>query len=164
MGVSICLKERSADPRRLRLLFYSPITAKAKSLRSKWKRKMRDVKRERYAKKELVKLKECAARLQQTKDSCSSAADLADNSLYQLVSPASLTKEKVGSSVAALGMDVEMNDSVSGKTTTTTTTKLFGKTDKNGQYPVWMSQRNVKRLQKKNGKKKVEKKRNKSQN
>merc|ERR1739838_688572 len=139
MGVSICLKEQSADPRRLRLLFYSPITAKAKSLRSKWKRKMRDVKRERYAKKELVKLKECAARLQQTKDSCSSAADLADNSLYQLVSPASLTKEKAGSSVAALGMDV----------------------DKNGQYPVWMSQRNVKRLQKKNGKKKIEKKRNK---
>ena len=67
---------------------------------------MRDVKRERYAKKELVKLKECAARLQQTKDSCSSAADLADSSLYQLVSPASLTKEKAGSSVAALGMDV----------------------------------------------------------
>merc|ERR1739838_439530 len=139
MGVSICLKERSADPRRLRLLFYSPITAMAKGLRSKWKRKMRDVKRERYAKKELVKLKECAARLQQT-------------------------KEKAGSSVAALGMDVEMNDSASGKTTTTTTTtKSFGKTDKNGQYPVWMSQRNVKRLQKKNGKKKIEKKRNKSQ-
>merc|ERR1711990_1064696 len=122
-------------------------TAMAKSLRSKWKRKMRDIKRERYAKKELVKLKECAARLQKTKDSCSSAADLVNNSLYQLGSPA-----------AAPEMDVEMNDSASGKTT-----KSFGKTDKNGQYPVWMSQRNVKRLQKKNSKKKIEKKRNKSQ-
>jgi len=119
---------------------------------------MRDIKRERYAKKELVKLKECAARLQKTKDSCSSAADLVNNSLYQLVSPASLTKEKAGSTAAAPEMDVEMNDSASGKTT-----KSFGKTDKNGQYPVWMSQRNVKRLQKKNSKKKIEKKRNKSQ-
>ena len=42
------------------------------------------------------------------------------------------------------------------------TKKSFGKTDKNGQYPVWMSQRNVKRLQKKNGKKKLQKKKSKS--
>ena len=67
---------------------------------------MRDIKRERYAKKELVKLKECAARLQKTKDSCSSATDLVNNSLYQLVSPASLTKEKAGSTSAAPEMDV----------------------------------------------------------
>lgn len=129
----------------------------AKSLRSKWKRKMRDVKRDRYGKKELVKLKECAERLKQTKDSSISAAELASSSLYQLVAPASVSKVKETSSSSE--MDVEMKGGDSLKTT-----KSFGKTDKNGQYPVWMSQRNVKRLQKKNGKKKVQKKRNKEQN
>merc|ERR1712234_32686 len=89
----------------------------AKSIRSKWKRKMRDVKRDRYAKKEDVKSK----------------------------------------SPAAAEMDVEMEGGSSNKTK-----KSFGKTDKNGQYPVWMSQRNVKRLQKKNGKKKLQKKKSKS--
>ena len=55
---------------------------------------MRDVKRDRYSKKELVKLKECAERLKQTKDSCISAADLASSSLYQLVSPSTVAKDK----------------------------------------------------------------------
>merc|ERR1712157_461458 len=128
----------------------------AKSLRSKWKRKMRDIKRDRYSKKELVKLKECAERLKQTKDSCISAADLATSSLYQLVPSASVSKEKETPSSTA--MDVELQEGVSLKTT-----KSFGKTDKNGQYPVWMSQRNVKRLQKKNWKKKIQKKRSKLQ-
>merc|ERR1712142_1368963 len=125
----------------------------AKSIRSKWKRKMRDEKRERYAKKELVKLKQCAARLQQTKDSCLSAADVATSSLYKLVTPATVSKDTTAP--AAKDTDMEMDGVSSEKTT-----KSFGKTDKNGQYPVWMSQRNVKRLQKKNGKKKGIKRKN----
>merc|ERR1712189_37994 len=123
--------------------------------------KMRDVKRDRYAKKELVKLKECAERLKKTKESCLSPADLASSSLYQLVSSDSILKEK--ETPVASEMDVEMNDCAAKDGTGLKTAKSFGKTDKNGQYPVWMSQRNVKRLQKKNGKKKLQKKRNKAQ-
>lgn len=111
---------------------------------------MRDVKRERYGAKELVKLKQCAARLQQTKDSGVSPAE--SSSLFQLVTPASAIKAKPTMD------DVEMNmDQNTGKPT-----KSFGKTDENGQYPVWMSVRNVKRLKKKNEKKKVQKRKNKA--
>merc|ERR1712002_1104309 len=73
--------------------------------------------------------------------------------LYKLVTPAAVTKDTTP--LAAKDTDMEM-DGVSSRKST----KSFGKTDKNGQYPVWMSQRNVKRLQKKNGKKKLQKKRN----
>ena len=67
---------------------------------------MRDVKRDRYGKKELVKLKECAERLKQTKDSSISAAELASSSLYQLVAPASVSKVKETSSSSE--MDVSL--------------------------------------------------------
>ena len=165
-------------------------------------RKMRDVKRDRYAKKELVKLKECAERLQKTKDSCLSAAEMTSSSLYQLVTPEAITKDTKAPTatemdvrcdvgvkwlfyvmlvmsflmyssgflfpvdvfhvfimiiyMVSLQVEMEARSSNSKK-------KSFGKTDKNGQYPVWMSQRNVKRLQKKNGKKKQLKKKNKAQ-
>ena len=65
---------------------------------------MRDEKRERYAKKELVKLKQCATRLQQTKDFCLSAADVATSSLYKLVTPAAVTKDTTA--LAAKDTDV----------------------------------------------------------
>jgi len=116
---------------------------------------MRDVKRDRYAKKELVKLKECAERLQKTKDSCISAAELASSSLYQLVTPEAAAKDAKPPTAAEMDVEMEAGSSNNKK-------KSFGKTDKNGQYPVWMSQRNVKRLQKKNGKKKQQKKKNKA--
>merc|ERR1711915_771813 len=94
-----------------------------------------------------------------TKESCLSPADLVSSSLYQLVKPESISKEKKETPE----MDVEMNDAAAKNGSGSKTTKSFGKTDKNGQYPVWMSQRNVKRLQKQNGKKKTQKKRNKAQ-
>ena len=126
----------------------------AKSLRSKWKRKMRDVKTDRYAKKELVKLKECAERLKKTKESCLSPADFAKSGLFT-----DSVAKKEGATTQ--GMEVETNDAT--VKSSFKTSKSFGKTDKNGQYPVWMSQRNVKRIQKKNGKKKQLKQKNKTQ-
>merc|ERR1711915_1127914 len=123
----------------------------AKSIRSKWKRKMRYIKRERYAKKELVKLKECAERLQKTKDSGVSPAMVEDSGLFTLVSSKPQKEEQPTT------MEVE-------STPSTSTTKTAAKTNQNGQYPVWMSIRQVKRLKKKNEKKKVQKKKNKAKN
>merc|ERR1712136_252657 len=134
------------------------IVTMAKSIRSKWKRKMRDIKRERYAQKELVKLKECAERLQKTKDSGVSPAMVEDSGLFTLVSSKPLKEQEQPTT-----MEITCTYKVE-STPSTSTTKTAAKTNQNGQYPVWMSIRQVKRLKKKNEKKKVQKKKNKAKN
>ena len=47
----------SVDMHIIHMYCFVQVNSMAKSLRSKWKRKMRAIKRERYAKKELVRLK-----------------------------------------------------------------------------------------------------------
>ncbi|XP_014287529.1 protein LLP homolog isoform X2 [Halyomorpha halys] len=97
----------------------------AKSLRSKWKRKMRAIKRERYGKKELEKLKTILNNAVDN-DSDVNMSSLAD--VVQVVSkPAVLTDEE----------PMETNDNASNSGNKT-------------KYPIWLGSSKRKKLIKRN--------------
>lgn len=106
----------------------------AKSLRSKWKRKMRAEKRKKNAPKELARLKQ-ALNLDKKGE-----AVMTDMQEIATVVPAEKIKkqpdvdmsEAVERDEGKMDMDVKRNK----------TTLL----DDNGQYPVWMNQRQAKKL------------------
>ncbi|KRZ16414.1 Nucleoside diphosphate-linked moiety X motif 8, mitochondrial, partial [Trichinella pseudospiralis] len=105
----------------------------AKSLRSKWCRKMRNIKRERYRIKELEKLKSVVCRL----NSSSSKEVESDDKINDI----KLT-EHDDDDVKTIGdekMDCEvlnLNETNPGRTTS----------NRNGQFPVWMHPRKRKRI------------------
>ncbi|XP_029317772.1 protein LLP homolog [Cottoperca gobio] len=112
----------------------------AKSLRSKWKRKMRAEKRKKNAPKELARLKQA---LSMDKKGEAVMTDLQE---IATVVPADQIKKQTD--VEGEGDDGKMEmDSKRNKAT---------QLNENGQYPVWMNQRQAKRLKgkrmaKKNG-------------
>lgn len=113
----------------------------AKSLRSKWKRRMRAEKRVRYGEREdkrLVKMLEAAEELKKQ--------DGQDAVMGQ--------QENAEETVENDGMDTSIKPKFSAKTLK----------DEHGNYPAWMSKRRIQKMKKKggNGKSgKVNKKKNK---
>ncbi|XP_008281138.1 protein LLP homolog [Stegastes partitus] len=105
----------------------------AKSLRSKWKRKMRAEKRKKNAPKELARLKQ-ALNLDKKGE-----AVMTDVQEIATVVPAAKIKKGADVEMAEFeGDDGKMDmDSKRNKTTLL---------DENGQYPAWMSQRQAKKL------------------
>ncbi|XP_077555801.1 protein LLP homolog isoform X2 [Haemaphysalis longicornis] len=117
----------------------------AKSLRSKWKRKMRAEKRKRYSVKELAKLKEMLAAATSKDDvDMSDMCTVVDakqvtERFTETVSPAEAAADE-----ASASMDVDK------------TVRVFNpKTlkDQHGTYPVWMSQRAIRKLKGQHGRK-----------
>ncbi|XP_077555800.1 protein LLP homolog isoform X1 [Haemaphysalis longicornis] len=119
----------------------------AKSLRSKWKRKMRAEKRKRYSVKELAKLKEMLAAATSKDDvDMSDMCTVVDakqvtERFTETVSPA---EGEAAADEASASMDVDK------------TVRVFNpKTlkDQHGTYPVWMSQRAIRKLKGQHGRK-----------
>ncbi|XP_020024310.1 protein LLP homolog [Castor canadensis] len=108
----------------------------AKSLRSKWKRKMRAEKRKKNAPKELNRLKNILK-----VDSDVLMKDVQE--IATVVIP-SHHQEKIQSVKENEKDDMKMETEI----------KRNKKTllDQNGQYPVWMNQRQIKKLKAKRGK------------
>ncbi|KAL7827794.1 hypothetical protein AOLI_G00309460 [Acnodon oligacanthus] len=109
----------------------------AKSLRSKWKRKMRAEKRKKNAPKELVRLKAVLGQEGKGEITMKDVAEIAS------VVPAEKLKEKA-EDVEMVGEDENMGqiemDSKRNKKTML---------NEHGQYPVWMSQRQAKKMKSK---------------
>ncbi|XP_072233223.1 protein LLP homolog isoform X1 [Leuresthes tenuis] len=105
----------------------------AKSLRSKWKRKMRAEKRKKNAPKELARLKQ-ALSLDKKGE-----ADMTDLQEIATVVPADKMKKQTDVQMAeAEGDDGKMDlDKMRNKKTLL---------DEHGQYPAWMGQRQAKKL------------------
>ncbi|XP_074554927.1 protein LLP homolog [Halichoeres trimaculatus] len=105
----------------------------AKSLRSKWKRKMRAEKRKKNAPKELARLKKALSLDKQGE------AVMADVEEIATVVQAAQIKKKT---------DVEMAEAEGDEGRMDTDSKRSKKTllNENGQYPVWMNQRQAKKL------------------
>ncbi|XP_033470890.1 protein LLP homolog [Epinephelus lanceolatus] len=113
----------------------------AKSLRSKWKRKMRAEKRKKNAPKELARLKQ-ALSLDKKGE-----AVMTDMQEIATVVPADKIKKQT---------DVDMGEVEGDEGKMDMDSKRNKKTllDENGQYPVWMNQRQAKKLKsKRTGKK-----------
>ncbi|XP_062239113.1 protein LLP homolog [Platichthys flesus] len=98
----------------------------AKSLRSKWKRKMRAEKRKKNAPKELARLK------QALNSDMKGDALMADVQEIATVVTAEQIIKQQADDEGKMDMDAKRNK----------TTML----DENGQYPVWMSQRQAKKM------------------
>ncbi|XP_049422467.1 protein LLP homolog [Epinephelus fuscoguttatus] len=105
----------------------------AKSLRSKWKRKMRAEKRKKNAPKELARLKQ-ALSLDKKGE-----AVMTDMQEIATVVPADKIKKQT---------DVDMGEVEGDEGKMDMDSKRNKKTllDENGQYPVWMNQRQAKKL------------------
>ncbi|XP_030296047.1 protein LLP homolog [Sparus aurata] len=105
----------------------------AKSLRSKWKRKMRAEKRKKNAPKELARLKQ-ALSLDKKGE-----AIMTDVQEIATVVPADKIKKQ---------KDVEIGEVEGDEGKMDMDSKRSKKTllDDNGQYPVWMNQRQAKKL------------------
>ncbi|XP_070784992.1 protein LLP homolog isoform X1 [Enoplosus armatus] len=108
----------------------------AKSLRSKWKRKMRAEKRKKNAPKELARLKQ-ALSLDKKGE-----AVMTDMQEIATVVPADKIKKQT---------DMDMGEVEDGDGKMDMDSKRSKKTqlNENGQYPVWMSQRQAKKLKSK---------------
>ncbi|CDQ96940.1 unnamed protein product [Oncorhynchus mykiss] len=106
----------------------------AKSLRSKWKRKMRAVKRAKNAPKELARLKQALAHGGTGEISMNDIQDIAT------VVPAGKIKEK------KVDVDMEAEEVDDGKMDMDSKRSKTTQLDEHGQYPTWMSQRQAKKL------------------
>ncbi|XP_054276260.1 protein LLP homolog [Macrosteles quadrilineatus] len=117
----------------------------AKSLRSKWKRKMRSAKRERYGEKELQRLKTMLG-INPTD------VEMKDEALDDIVIVRDATELK--NEVAA--KEKEDSDVIEIKDVTEPMEdgrRVYDKKtmrDQHGNYPVWMSSRKVKKVAKRN--------------
>ncbi|KAK3590820.1 hypothetical protein CHS0354_012413 [Potamilus streckersoni] len=107
----------------------------AKSLRSKWKRKMRNVRREKFAKKELEQLKKTVA--------AGDSGMTEMKEIYTVKTASDLRQERklkneTGKDDTVMEVDKEKP-------------RYNPKTlkDEHGHYPVWMNQRRIKKLKSK---------------
>ncbi|XP_068132866.1 protein LLP homolog [Hyperolius riggenbachi] len=115
----------------------------AKSLRSKWKRKMRAEKRKKNAPKELARLKDVLSKAK---------TDVLMEDVKEIATV--VTPEKIKNKKAE--MDIEMAEEDASSLKMDMDLKRSKKTllDQHGQYPVWMNQRQTKKLKSQRGKKK----------
>uniref|UniRef100_A0A146M1S0 Protein LLP n=1 Tax=Lygus hesperus TaxID=30085 RepID=A0A146M1S0_LYGHE len=141
----------------------------AKSLRSKWRRKMKQVKRVRYGQKELEQLKSVLEKAKENDAQIASEVTMADadvNKLYTVVTRPT-RRSRAGRE------DSEDPPEVTEESMDTTGDKkirIFDPStmkDQHGQYPAWMSSHRLKKIKKNSKKaakqkKKVEKKKNKA--
>lgn len=95
----------------------------AKSIRSKWKRKMRSVKREKYGKKELEMLKQVRAVAEANKQQ-----NMETSNLYTVKTSEDMKKDQ--QSADMMETDEKRRNPKTLK-------------DEHGQYPVWMNQRAI---------------------
>uniref|UniRef100_A0A1E1WZ05 Uncharacterized protein n=1 Tax=Amblyomma aureolatum TaxID=187763 RepID=A0A1E1WZ05_9ACAR len=118
----------------------------AKSLRSKWKRKMRAKKRERYSVKELAKLKEMLAAAAGSKND----SEMSD--MCTVVDTKQATERAVESDEPS---GTQADDQMGTMDIDKPVRKYDPKTlrDEHGTYPVWMSQRAIKKLKAQHGRK-----------
>lgn len=127
----------------------------AKSIRSKWKRKMRAVKRERYGKKELDRLKKTLG----IDDSQPGTSDVNMQDTAEMVTVVTIEDIKKKKSSEQEDTDIidtsEVND----------IKKFNPKTlrNENGAYPVWLHPRKIKKTKKSKKKGKVTKRGKKGQ-
>uniref|UniRef100_A0A0E9XMM2 Protein LLP homolog n=1 Tax=Anguilla anguilla TaxID=7936 RepID=A0A0E9XMM2_ANGAN len=105
----------------------------AKSLRSKWKRKMRAEKRKKNAPKELARLKSALGLGGKGEISMKDVQEIAT------VVPAEKLKEK------AADVDMDGEDDTGNMDLDSKRNKRT-QLNEHGQYPVWMSQRQAKKL------------------
>ncbi|XP_056430250.1 protein LLP homolog isoform X2 [Hyla sarda] len=112
----------------------------AKSIRSKWKRKMRAEKRKKNAPKELAHLKNVLAKAN---------ADMLMDDVKDITTV--VTAEKVKEKAA---MEAEPAEGDTMKMETDVKRNKKSLLDEHGQYPVWMNQRQRKKLRAQRGKKK----------
>lgn len=127
----------------------------AKSIRSKWKRKMRAVKRERYGKKELDRLKKTLGIKEGDGASTSTtvtAGDAVDISDVVTITTKEEILQKQREENEGTGMEVD----VAGR-------KFNSKTlrDQNGTYPIWVHPRKIRRQK---ASKKMQQKKGKTKN
>ncbi|XP_015591921.1 protein LLP homolog [Cephus cinctus] len=116
----------------------------AKSLRSKWRRKCRAVKRERYGAKELEKLKKTLG----IDENTHADAEMPDISEIATVTDARTIKEKSKEKNKAAETEVMEQDGA----------RVYNKKtmrDQYGNYPVWMNRRKI--LKHKKGRAKAKK-------
>nr|CAD7202671.1 unnamed protein product [Timema douglasi] len=107
----------------------------AKSLRSKWRRKMRAIKRERYAVKELAKLKKMLGIDDTTTD-----AEMKENVIEFTLDSADKKAEEPSTPQEMIEVpDLEVDKKLETKS-------LLNMKNKHGTYPVWLSQRKVRAL------------------
>ncbi|KAM8909530.1 protein LLP homolog [Spinachia spinachia] len=105
----------------------------AKSLRSKWKRKMRSEKRKKNAPKELIRLKQALSLDKKGEAVMTDIQEIATVvSADQIMEAASVAMGEVEVEDGKMDMDSKRNKK----------TQL----DEHGQYPGWMSQRQAKKL------------------
>ncbi|XP_014215324.1 protein LLP homolog [Copidosoma floridanum] len=106
----------------------------AKSLRSKWRRKCRAVKRVRYGEKELARLKKTLG----IDENASKDVEMSDIQEIATVTNAQAIKENKNKKVVQGNMeDEEMDDG---------TAKVYSKKtmkDQYGNYPVWINRRKL---------------------
>ncbi|XP_066525459.1 protein LLP homolog [Hoplias malabaricus] len=109
----------------------------AKSLRSKWRRKMRSEKRKKNAPKELARLKTALGNEGQREITMKDVSEVATVINAQQLKQKNEDVEMEGGQdeVGKMEMDSKRNKK----------TML----DEHGQYPVWMNQRQAKKLKKK---------------
>ncbi|RZF32436.1 hypothetical protein LSTR_LSTR001900 [Laodelphax striatellus] len=123
----------------------------AKSLRSKWKRKMRAEKRERYGKKELEKLKTMLRAAGE--DDGSSLPEV------EFVTVDALKEKAAKKQVTIIDSEDENMEAME--------LDPNSKESKKGRYPIWMSNHRIKKMKKevwKNKMKKIKKQKRKSKN
>ncbi|XP_047542780.1 protein LLP homolog [Vanessa atalanta] len=134
----------------------------AKSIRSKWKRKCRAIKRERYAVKELARLKKMLGIKEEEKVN---ENEVMESDQVIFLDAGKIGKKKKEEKPPEEEEDVEMSSddekvevaADNGKKRIFSTKTLK---DQNGQYPVWLHKRKVAKLtQTKKGLKKKSKKR-----
>ncbi|XP_063783630.1 protein LLP homolog [Pseudophryne corroboree] len=111
----------------------------AKSLRSKWKRKMRAEKRKKNAPKELARLKNVLAKAD---------TDVLMNEVKDIATV--VTAEKIKEKKE---MEVETKEGDTMKMDMDVKRNKKSLLNQHGQYPVWMNQRQRKKLKAQRGKK-----------
>ncbi|CAH2083400.1 unnamed protein product [Euphydryas editha] len=136
----------------------------AKSIRSKWKRKCRAIKRERYAVKELARLKKMLGIKEEDKVTENEVME-SDQVIFFDAGELSKKKKK-DEKPPEEDEDVEMSSDdekveVSGDNGKKRIFSTKTLKDQNGQYPIWLHKRKIAKLStsKKNLKKKSKKRR-----
>ncbi|XP_047040052.1 protein LLP homolog [Helicoverpa zea] len=127
----------------------------AKSLRSRWKRKCRAIKRERYAVKELARLKKMLGVKEEDKPETTTDEVMESDQVIFLDAGAinkKKNKKKVEEPPEKEDEDVEMSSDDEkvvvdddGKKRVFSTKTLK---DQNGQYPVWLHKRKIAKINK----------------
>ncbi|XP_056631160.1 protein LLP homolog [Diorhabda sublineata] len=129
----------------------------AKSLRSKWKRKMRQVKRERYGKKELERLKKTLGIEDTQGQGASNTVEVNMSELSEVIN--FTTAEEIKNK----NQENQNERDVMDQSTVEDLKKFNSKTlmNDNGAYPIWVHPRKIRKCKKSNKDKRKSKKTNK---